>query len=297
MNAKDYYDGLFSKGRTPLTEAATPTPGTPQAQTQPQPAQAGRPAQGTPQAQAQPQPAQAGRPAQGTPQAQAQPQPAQAGQPPAAKPAASAPAPTPQPAPTQGNPANPVSRMTLSASADQDLGGGVRVKAGDAFTVSPGDLSGNVEVDVNGQKYRIPDANLKALIQQGQLSIVQKESLSGRVERLIVEVGTGQQAHVRTLREALPDGKPRRTLTGADIAALNRALGRVTEGALDAVPVEGIRECLAKAGLKAYAYVKRFGEAKDDRGYARIDIGAENAGLTLSWRREAEGFDVVAYVH
>ena len=98
------------------------------------------------------------------------------GQAPAAAPQAQAAAPAPAPnAPAKTQQA--VNTMSVTSQNPVDLAPGVRLGAGSKATISPGDLSGNVTVDVGGKKYSVPDANLKTLIQQGGLQVSQIEGV------------------------------------------------------------------------------------------------------------------------
>jgi hypothetical protein len=74
-----------------------------------------------------------------------------------------------------------VNNMTLQSKTAQALAPGIMTKPNSPITVKPGDLSGNVTVQMDGKEFRVPDANLKNLIKTGSLSVVQAESLAARV--------------------------------------------------------------------------------------------------------------------
>lgn len=98
----------------------------------------------------------------------------------APKPTAAPTAPTPGPAtPPQTNTPSQkaVSSMTVTGKADTDLANGVSLPAGSQAVIAPGDLSGNVNVTIDGKTYTVPDANLKQLIRGGSLSVNSSESL------------------------------------------------------------------------------------------------------------------------
>lgn len=98
----------------------------------------------------------------------------------------------PQTAPPAPPPANPsqkaISAMVLTSNQDQQLAPGISVPANSTVRVTPGDLSGNVTVDVDGKTHKVPDANLKNLIRSGGLQVSQTESLAKQTEALIYAV-------------------------------------------------------------------------------------------------------------
>ena len=72
-----------------------------------------------------------------------------------------------QPAQTQRQ----VNSIVVSAPNDIDLSPGVKLPKGSQAIVTPGDLSGNVQISIGDKTYKVPDANLKNLIKQGGVTV------------------------------------------------------------------------------------------------------------------------------
>lgn len=177
MNIKKFYESVKLYEQQPGQQQ----PGQPPQQNQQQPPNQNNKPQQPPQGQ---QPAPAQQPTQGQQppqQTQTQQQVNQQQQKPPTQPA---PAQQPtQPAPAQSQ--QPVDQVSISANKDVSLAPDVALKTGTQATITPGDLSGNVTVQVGDKSYKVNDANIKQMLKTGDLSVVNTaESLSKKIKRI-----------------------------------------------------------------------------------------------------------------
>jgi len=192
-----------------------------------------------------------------------------------------------------------VRKITVSAVEPTDIAPGLRLNPGEKAVIQPGDLSGNVSVEAGGTARLVPDADVKAGIQQGRIRVDAKESLSQRAFRLLVEAADGPQCLVRDRRPRLPGNKPRVELGPRRKDRLNRVLGEMTKRPLKGVPVNRIREALRREGLDLYGPNLGLSESRTRRSGHRIfDVGARDTQLLVTWHRErpGAGAEVVAYL-
>lgn len=82
-----------------------------------------------------------------------------------------------------------VNQMTVSGKAPIQLAPGILLPAGTPATISSGDLSGNVTVQVGDQTHRVPDSNMMQLIKSGHLVVTQSESMAERLSSSIHRAG------------------------------------------------------------------------------------------------------------
>lgn len=167
MDVKKFYESVKI-----FEQQAQPTNATNQPQQQ-KPVQQQNPATNQPQPKSTPAPAQQQNPAPAPPQPQQTQTQQQANQ--------QATQQKPAAAPTQ----KPVDQVSVLATKDLNLSPEVALKTGTQATITPGDLSGNVTVQVGDKSYKVNDANIKQLLKTGDLSVVDvAETFSKKIRRL-----------------------------------------------------------------------------------------------------------------
>lgn len=92
--------------------------------------------------------------------------------------------------PGSGTPsAKTVNQMMVTGKAPVQLAPGIMLPAGTPATISAGDLSGNVTVQIGDQTHKVPDANMMQLIKSGNLTVDKSESFASRLSSAITRNG------------------------------------------------------------------------------------------------------------